>query len=124
MTDLSTVTTETAQDPTKAAPTPAEEGTEGSATSAPSAAKDEKKRPKRTAIAKRRTKASKVEAMLARKSGVTLHQICEATDWQAHTSRAFISGLRKKGQDIVRETGKAGKSTYRLGPANSAAKAR
>ena len=73
---------------------------------------------------KRQTKASKVEALLARKSGVTLDQICEETGWQAHTCRAFMSGLRKKGQDIVRETGKEGKSTYRFGSANSAAKAR
>ena len=73
---------------------------------------------------KRQTKAAQFEALLARKSGVTLDQMCEATGWQAHSCRAFMSGLRKKGQDIVRETGKAGKSTYRFGSANCAAKAR
>lgn len=69
---------------------------------------------------KRQTKASKVEALLARKSGATLDQMCEATGWQAHTCRAFMSGLRKKGQEIVRETGKAGKSIYRFGAASAA----
>jgi hypothetical protein len=72
---------------------------------------------------KRLTKSSKVEALLARKAGVTLEQMCEATGWQAHTCRAFMSGLRKKGREIVRETGKAGKSIYRFGAAGAATKA-
>lgn len=72
---------------------------------------------------KRQTKASKVEALLARKAGVTLDQICQATGWQAHTCRAFMSGLRKKGREIVRETGKTGKSIYRFGAAGAATKA-
>ena len=72
---------------------------------------------------KRQTKASKVEALLARKAGATLEHMCEATGWQAHTCRAFMSGLRKKGRDIVRETGKAGKSIYRFAAASAAAKA-
>lgn len=122
MTHLTASCTDTVQAKTKLKPTETETG--GSATSAPSAAKDKKKRSKPTANAKRRTKGSKVEAMLARKSGVTLDQMCEATGWQAHTCRAFMSGLRKKGQDIVRETGKAGTSTYRFGSVNCAAKAR
>lgn len=72
---------------------------------------------------KRQTKASKVEALLARKSGATLEQMCETTGWQAHTCRAFMSGLRKKGQDVVRETGKAGKSIYRFDAASAATEA-
>ena len=72
---------------------------------------------------KRQTKASKVEALLARKAGATLEHMCEATGWQAHTCRAFMSGLRKKGREIVRETGKAGQSIYRFGAARAAKKA-
>jgi hypothetical protein len=63
---------------------------------------------------KRKTKASQVEAMLARKAGVSLDQMGEATSWQAHTCRAFMSGLRKKGRNLVRETSKGGKSIYRF----------
>ncbi|MAY21032.1 MAG: hypothetical protein CL955_10485 [Erythrobacteraceae bacterium] len=72
---------------------------------------------------KRQTKASKVEALLARNAGATLEQMCEATGWQAHTCRAFMSGLRKKGREIVRETGKAGQSNYRFGAVKAATKA-
>ena len=72
---------------------------------------------------KRQTKALKVEAMLARKSGATLDQMCKATGWQAHTCRAFMSGLRKKGREIVRETSQAGNSIYRFGAASAAKKA-
>ncbi len=72
---------------------------------------------------KRRTKATQVEAMLARKSGATLEQLCEATGWQSHTCRAFLSRLRKKGREVVRETSKGGKTVYRLAAPKAAAKA-
>ena len=72
---------------------------------------------------RRQTKASKVEALLARKAGATLDQMCDATGWQAHTCRAFMSGQRKKGREIVRDTGETGKSFYRLAAANAATKA-
>lgn len=88
-----------------------------------SAPKPAKKPSKPAGNEKRQTKASKVEALLARKSGVTLDQMGEATGWQAHTCRAFMSGLRKKGREVIRETGKAGKSIYRFGSAKSAANA-
>jgi hypothetical protein len=87
-----------------------------------SAPKPAKKSPKPDCNEKRQTKASKVEALLARKAGATLEQMGEATGWQAHTCRAFMSSLRKKGQEVIRETGKAGKSIYRFAAANSAAK--
>jgi len=124
MTELTTSSTDTFLAPAKTEPTPAKEETKGPGAAPASPSKSKKNRPKHMATARRQTKASKVEALLTRKSGVTLEQMCEATNWQAHSCRAFISGLRKKGLDIVRKTGKAGKSTYRFGPANSAAKAR
>jgi len=63
---------------------------------------------------KRQTKASKVEAMLRRETGVTLEQIGKATEWQPHTCRAFLSGLRKKGHDVRRDVNDKGKSVYRV----------
>ena len=124
MTIRSTVTTETVQAPAKVTSKPTEEASKGSAAPAPLAAKNKKVRPNPTANEKSKTKASKIEAMLARKSGVTLDQMCEATGWQAHTCRAFMSGLRKKGRIIAREPGKAGKSINRFVPTRAAAKAR
>lgn len=63
----------------------------------------------------RQTKASMVEAMLARKEGVTLNAMCEAAGWLAHTCRAFLTGLRKKGKEVGRDKDAAGTTIYRLG---------
>lgn len=67
------------------------------------------------AAPERQTKASMVEALLARKEGATLNAMCEATGWQAHTCRAFLTGLRKKGREIARDKDAAGTTTYKLG---------
>lgn len=88
-----------------------------------SAPKPAKKPSKPDRKEKRQTKASKVETLLARKSGATLEQLCEATGWQAHTCRAFMSGLRKKGREVVRETSKGGNGVYRFTAASTGAKA-
>jgi hypothetical protein len=37
-----------------------------------------------------------VIAMLTRAEGATIKQICEATDWQAHTVRGTLAGAFKK----------------------------
>lgn len=50
------------------------------------------------------TKAARVEAMLAQEEGITLDAMCEATGWQPHTCRAFLTGLRKKGRNIERSS--------------------
>ncbi len=42
------------------------------------------------------TAKAKVIALLERKGGATLQEIMDATGWQAHTCRAFISTLPKK----------------------------
>lgn len=62
----------------------------------------------------RQTKAAVVEAMLSRLEGASLEAICMATDWQPHTCRAFLTGLRKKGKEIDRDKDKDGKSVYRI----------
>ncbi len=62
------------------------------------------------------TKIAKVTAMLARESGASLGAICDATDWQAHSVRAAISGLRKSGHEVERTPaeGAKGGSVYRI----------
>ena len=48
------------------------------------------------------SKAERVLQMLQREAGATLAQVMEATGWQEHSVRAAITGLRKRGYQIVR----------------------
>lgn len=69
----------------------------------------------------RQTKASVVEALLTREGGVSLEALCEATGWKAHTCRAFLTGLRKKGREVIRASDRDGKSIYLIAPDRSPA---
>jgi hypothetical protein len=60
------------------------------------------------------TKSAAVMKMLARARGATILEVATATAWQAHSVRAYFSGLRKKGLVLVRETRKSGEGAYRL----------
>ena len=64
---------------------------------------------------KRQTKAAQVEALLIAGEGATLEELCAATGWQAHTCRAFLTGLRNKGRAVVRGKRGDGVTSYRLG---------
>jgi hypothetical protein len=70
---------------------------------------------------RRQTKASVVEALMTREGGASLEALCGATGWQAHTCRAFLTGLRKRGREVIRATDKDGKSIYLIAPDRSAA---
>ena len=50
----------------------------------------------------RTSKAGTVLALLQRDSGATLPELIEATGWLPHTTRAALTGLRKKGHAITR----------------------
>lgn len=50
----------------------------------------------------RPTKTSIVLTLLHRDEGATLTELVEATGWQPHTTRATLTGLRKKGHAIER----------------------
>ena len=63
---------------------------------------------------KRQTKADLVASLLRRSKGATIEEMAEATGWQPHSVRAFLTGLRKKGAEIVREQRKSGASAYRI----------
>lgn len=69
----------------------------------------------------RQTKAAAVEALLTREGGASLEALCNATGWQAHTCRAFLSGLRKKGKEVIRASDGDGKSIYLIAPDRSPA---
>lgn len=62
---------------------------------------------------KRGTKIAAVIALLNRKRGATLGEIVSATGWQPHTTRAALTGLRKKGHTIERDQ-RGEKTCYRI----------
>jgi len=63
---------------------------------------------------KPQTKSAKVIALLGRAKGASLEEICKATNWQPHSARAFLTGLRKKGLVLAREQGSDGGTVYRM----------
>ncbi|MEQ8743711.1 DUF3489 domain-containing protein [Parasphingorhabdus sp.] len=67
-----------------------------------------------TAKVKPETKSDKVIALLGRAKGASLDEICQATTWQPHSARAFLTGLRKKGLVLVREQGVDEGTVYRM----------
>jgi hypothetical protein len=77
------------------------------------AAKTKEAMPPPTA-AKSTTKSDTVVKLLLRAKGATPIELIAATDWQPHSLRAFLAGLRKKGRVIVREERKGGGCAYRI----------
>jgi hypothetical protein len=61
------------------------------------------------AVADRPSKAKLVLSLLQREQGATLDELIKATGWLPHTTRAALTGIRKKGHDIAR--GKRGDVT-------------
>lgn len=50
------------------------------------------------------SKIDQVLALLQREQGASLAELVEATGWQPHTARAAVTGLRKKGYAIAKES--------------------
>jgi hypothetical protein len=59
------------------------------------------------------SKIAGVIALLKRDEGATLAQLAEATGWLAHTTRAALTGLRKKGH-LIAKTSRGGRTVYRI----------
>lgn len=55
-----------------------------------------------TASPARVTKAAQVLALLRREQGATLAELVAATGWLPHTTRAALTGLRKRGHGIAK----------------------
>lgn len=60
------------------------------------------------------TKSATVQKLLSRSKGATLAEITSATNWQAHSARAFLTGLRKKGTKLIRECRPNGDTCWRI----------
>lgn len=65
------------------------------------------------------TKTLTIMAALKSEKGVTIDEMVKMTDWQPHTARAYLSGVRKKlsanneGTQLVKYT-RDGKTMYKL----------
>jgi hypothetical protein len=56
---------------------------------------------------------------LQRADGATIADLTQATGWLPHTTRAALTGLRKRGYAVIRERIDAGDSIYRISDAPS-----
>lgn len=63
--------------------------------------------------AKPQTKSDQVLALLARAHGATIDQLVAATGWLPHTTRAMLTGLKKKGHIIASVAPAEGSRIYR-----------
>jgi hypothetical protein len=52
--------------------------------------------------------------LLQRSDGATIVDLTDATGWLPHTTRAALTGLRKRGYGVVRERVDRGDSIYRI----------
>jgi hypothetical protein len=70
---------------------------------------------KKGATDTRSNKKAEVIAMMKRAKGVTLAEIVEATGWQKHTVRGFVSILGSKGGEKIESSkNAAGERSYRI----------
>jgi hypothetical protein len=60
------------------------------------------------------SKLARVIDLLQGPDGATLLHLTEATGWLPHTTRAALTGLRKRGYAVVRERIEGGDSVYRI----------
>jgi hypothetical protein len=65
------------------------------------------------------SKTAGVIGLLSRPVGASLEELIEATNWLPHTTRAALTGLRKRGFDLER-TRANGVTTYRILPVPNA----
>jgi Protein of unknown function (DUF3489) len=63
------------------------------------------------------SKLALVIELLQRADGATIVDLTQATGWLPHTTRAALTGLRKRGYAVIRERIGAGDSVYRISDA-------
>jgi hypothetical protein len=73
-------------------------------------------KPKEAPVPREFSKKAIVLALLRRKEGATMAEIAEATDWQKHSIRGFISGnlTKKMGLTVESTKNEGGERTYRI----------
>ena len=78
---------------------------------------DQESHPARVAAPRDRSKLALVIELLRRADGATIVDLTQATGWLPHTTRAALTGLRKRGYAVIRERIGAGDSVYRISDA-------
>ncbi len=63
---------------------------------------------------KRQSKADLVLGLLKRPEGATIDQLVAATSWLPHTTRAALTGLKKKGHTLASEKLEGQRRVYRV----------
>jgi hypothetical protein len=71
-------------------------------------------RPAASELPRTGSKKALVIALLSREEGATLGDLTEATGWLPHTTRAAMTGLRKRGFAIERTRDEKAGSLYRI----------
>ena len=69
------------------------------------------------------TKQARVLMLLRREQGATLEDLIGATGWLPHSTRAALTGLRKRGHSLTRDRNQDGQTFYRLAAEPTAAAA-
>ena len=62
------------------------------------------------------TKQALIVGLLEREQGATLDELIAATGWLPHTTRAALTGLRRKGCSLEKSTREDGKTAYWIVP--------
>ena len=65
-------------------------------------------------LAKPTNKTSLVLQMLQRPEGATIAHVVAATGWLPHTTRAALTGLKKKGHQLTSEKAEGEERVYRV----------
>jgi hypothetical protein len=73
--------------------------------------------PAGVAVPRDGSKLALVIEVLWRAHGATIIDLTQATGWLPHTTRAALTGLRKRGYAVIRERIGAGDSVYRISDA-------
>ncbi len=61
-----------------------------------------------------RSKQALVISLLNRAKGATLNHLVNATGWLPHTTRAALTGLRRRGHELAKTKNAAGQTVYRI----------
>lgn len=70
--------------------------------------------PSEPAQPKEGSRAALLVGMLSRPAGAGIDELMAATGWLPHTTRAALTGLRKRGYEVGRERDPDGQSRYRI----------
>ncbi len=62
----------------------------------------------------RQSKQAAILGLLRRPEGASIEDLTSATGWQVHSVRAALTGLRKKGHEIVRTKDDTDVTRYRI----------